>query len=182
MDRLISLIFTVCIVSQTAEGQEKSTPYNALDSFFKAQNILLQENNRSDSIILPDVYSADFYGDSLVIAHYKESVKTYFQYRIFGYQHRQKVFRWQLLSSKIIFGIVISLVVAGIYFSYLQFRKIMHELPADKAGDNLSTKIAIDAKAGGSIDSRVLGVVILFISLMFFYLYLVYVYPIEEIF
>jgi hypothetical protein len=38
------------------------------------------------------------------------------------------------------------------------------------------------SKSGVKVSSPILGVIILVISLAFFYLYLVYVYPIEEIF
>lgn len=106
------------------------------------------------------------------------ALKAYYDYRTEGFDHRQRVFEWQLLSSRIIFVVVIALVGAGIYFSWLQFRADLKK--TDKEGDrSVSTLEA--STTGIKVSSPVLGVVILVISLLFFYLYLQYVYPIEEI-
>lgn len=130
---------------------------------------------------------------------YFESLQEYFQYRISGYQHRKKVFEWQLRSSIIIFIVVVFLVSAGIYFSWLQFRQSLesrrtkalrqerqNETAAKGTNDVVTkdmeaTKLEVSSK-GIKVSSPILGVIILIISLLFFYLYLVYVYPIEEIF
>ncbi|MCD6224057.1 MAG: hypothetical protein J7K32_00795 [Deltaproteobacteria bacterium] len=114
--------------------------------------------------------------------------KSYYEYRTKGFEHRKRVFAWQLLSSKIIFFVVIFLVLAGVYFSWMQFHKKMDD---EKAGDPPSrasdvkrleyvTTFSVSAKEI-KVSSPVLGVIILVISLLFFYLYLVYVFPIEEI-
>ncbi|MEH6355121.1 MAG: hypothetical protein V7760_03730 [Marinobacter sp.] len=109
----------------------------------------------------------------------QEAFKSYYQYRSQGFRHRQLVFEWQLLSSRIIFVVVIVLVGSGIYFSWLQFRADMKK--AGK-GDNGQAMSTLEASATGiKVSSPVLGVIILVISLLFFYLYLQYVYPIEEI-
>jgi len=106
------------------------------------------------------------------------AIKAYYDYRSKGFDHRQSVFQWQLLSSKIIFVIVIFLVCIGVYFSWVQFSAGMK----GKAKEDSSSETTIEASATGiKVSSPVLGVIILVISLMFFYLYLVYVYPIEEI-
>lgn len=106
------------------------------------------------------------------------ALKAYYDYRTEGYDHRQRVFEWQLLSSRIIFVVVIALVGAGIYFSWLQFRADLKTTDT-KGGRGVSTLEA--STSGIKVSSPVLGVVILVISLLFFYLYLQYVYPIEEI-
>lgn len=106
------------------------------------------------------------------------ALKAYYDYRTEGYDHRKRVFEWQLLSSRIIFVVVITLVGAGIYFSWLQFRADLKT--TDKEGNRgVSTLEA--STSGIKVSSPVLGVIILVISLLFFYLYLQYVYPIEEI-
>ena len=106
------------------------------------------------------------------------ALKAYYDYRTEGFDHRQRVFEWQLLSSRIIFVVVIALVGAGIYFSWLQFRADLKK--TDQEGD--PTVSTLEASTSGiKVSSPVLGVVILVISLLFFYLYLQYVYPIEEI-
>lgn len=108
----------------------------------------------------------------------KSALKAYYDYRRKGYDHRQRVFEWQLLSSRIIFVVVIALVSAGIYFSWLQFRADLK-----KTGNERDRGVStLEASTSGiKVSSPVLGVVILVISLLFFYLYLQYVYPIEEI-
>lgn len=132
----------------------------------------------------------------------QQSLKAYYDYRSHGFEHRKAVFAWQLLSAKIIFAIVVALVAVGIYFSWIQFSAGMRgktappsDLPAGRPA-NLPAAIrdetaapstpevtTLEASASGiRVSSPVIGVILLVISLAFFYLYLVYVYPIEEIF
>ncbi|MGH6925362.1 MAG: hypothetical protein ACRED5_16670 [Propylenella sp.] len=108
----------------------------------------------------------------------RQALTAYYQYRIDGYEHRQRVFRWQLLSSRIIFVMVIFLVLVGVYFSWLQFRSALRGGPTPSA----PSETTFEASASGfKVSSPVLGVIILAISLAFFYLYLAHVYPISEI-
>lgn len=113
---------------------------------------------------------------------YEQALQDYYEYRSEGLQHRRAVFRWQLFSAKLIFVIVLVLVGCGILFAAIQFRRGMQQ-PSDHAGESerLSTEMEISSK-GIRVNSPVLGVIILTLSLAFFYLYLVYVYPIENIF
>jgi hypothetical protein len=104
------------------------------------------------------------------------ALKAYYQYRITGYEHRQHVFEWQLLSSRIIFVVVIFLVLIGVYFSWLQFSSSLKG-----AGGEIKETTFEASTAGLKISSPILGVIILAISLAFFYLYLVYIYPISEL-
>ncbi|WP_298293737.1 hypothetical protein [uncultured Litoreibacter sp.] len=90
-----------------------------------------------------------------------------------GLVHRRKVFEWQYTSSLIIFFVVIGIVLIGLYFSWMQFH-------AAKDGQVGETTMEA-SKDGFKLSSPVLGVVILVLSLAFFYLYLVHVYPISEI-
>jgi hypothetical protein len=130
---------------------------------------------------------------------YLESLQECFQYRISGYQHRKKVFAWQLYSSIVIFAVVVILVFTAIYFSWLQFRESLGRKRAEvltedhqKAAAAKGTADIVAKEVGATqleasltgikVSSPILGVVILVISLLFFYLYLVHVYPIEEIF
>jgi hypothetical protein len=123
---------------------------------------------------------------------YLAAMQRYYEYRADGYAYRSRVFEWQLFSSRVIFGIVLMLVCAGIYFAAVQFRAAMlaarRELsapPSDGAtatrSSPLDTKLEISA-TGLVVNSSVLGVIILALSLGFFYLYLVYVYPIQNVF
>ena len=137
--------------------------------------------------------------DPKLRAKYLEAMDGYFDYHTAGYLHRQRVFEWQLISSKIIFVLVTLLVASGIYFAALQFHEGMRrrageladaarksgsaqgERPLTRLEDSTATTFSASAK-GIAVSSPVLGVIILVISLAFFYLYLVYVYPITELF
>lgn len=103
---------------------------------------------------------------------YLAAVREYYDYRISAYRHRQRVFAWQLLSAKFIFFAVLMVLFAGIYFAAIQFRRGLKE------GEK--TEITASLKRI-TVSSPILGVIILVISLAFFYLYLVYVYPIAEV-
>lgn len=138
--------------------------------------------------------------DPKVAAKYTQAMSGYYEYYIAGYEHRQHVFAWQLVSSEVIFVIVTVLVFSGVYFAALQFyegRRQRERLLAATAAAADSSGIVVQAKTpvddspitkfsasatGIEVSSPVLGVIILVISLAFFYLYLVYVYPITELF
>jgi hypothetical protein len=115
-------------------------------------------------------------------AAYLKSLRAYYNYRATGLEHRRSVFRWQLLSSKVIFAVVLLLVGLGMYFAAIQFKvDLKGNGKNEKGGGGQATDIELSAK-GIKVTSPVLGVVVLTLSLGFFYLYLVYVYPIEDIF
>jgi hypothetical protein len=116
----------------------------------------------------------------------------------FTYEYNMRLFNWQLFSSRILFFAVIALVLAGISFSGIQFRVALKAMevaaqvqaragrhtettePTDPGEMNVATKIEASLH-GLKITSPVLGVVILAMSLLFFYLYLAYVYPIKVV-
>ena len=131
--------------------------------------------------IMPEAPQA-FSEDPEVKKQYMEALREYYRYRVTGYQHRQRVFAWQLFSSKFIFGMVLLLVFLGMYFAALQFHaglKFLRKGLPDEAG----LKTDLKASPGGiEVSSPVLGVIILSLSLAFLYLYLLYVYPIQETF
>lgn len=142
--------------------------------------------------ILPDPSAL-----SLLDAASKEkffrSMGAYYDYRAQGYQHRLDVFRWQFLSTKIIFVVVIFLVLVGVYFSWVQFRasyRISDQVANATEKASAKTVAAVSEPAVTEIvasmnevrvKSSVLGVVLLVISLLFFYLYIVHVYPIHNV-
>ena len=126
---------------------------------------------------MPTAVSPELLGEEGMAA-YRQSLKAYYDYRVIGFQHRQRVFAWQLSSSRIIFAMVIFLVLVGVFFSWLQFRSAM------KGGSTFSDRphdTTFEASTTGlKVSSPVLGVIILALSLAFFYLYLLYVYPIHD--
>ena len=121
------------------------------------------------------------FSDSLTNEKYQAALQEYYDYHVSGLQHRKKVFKWQLFSSKIIFAVVLILVFAGIYFAAIQFHIGVKQAKENSRDFNDHTEITASMK-GIKVSSPVLGVIILVISLAFFYLYLVYVFPIEDIF
>ena len=77
-----------------------------------------------------------------------------------------------------IFWAVLGLVVIGVLFSWLQFRRVIGTKKGESTGIGGEIEVAM---TGFRIASPVLGVLILGLSLGFFYLYLQFVYPIIEI-
>ena len=116
--------------------------------------------------------------------------RAYYNYRVWAFQHRTKLYDWQLASSRVTFVIVILLVLIGIFFSWLQFRlslrprpPIIHNLGTDAPPAEAAAVVVTEISAGREgikVSSPVLGVIILVISLLFFYLYLAYVYPLNQ--
>jgi hypothetical protein len=116
----------------------------------------------------------------VVLEACQAALSEYYVYRQHGLEHRQKVFAWQHRSSIAIFVVVVLLVFAGIYFAAVQFHHGLRQ-PRGFAPAALVTEVEASVK-GIKVTSPVLGVIILVISLAFFYLYLAVVYPIKEIF
>ncbi len=122
-----------------------------------------------------------------VQSDFQDTLRAYYEYRRKGYEHRQAVFEYQFLTSKVIFIVTLILVFTGIYFAAIQFHERHGRKPQQRGsqptGDDptSSTEFVVSFKEI-KVRSPVLGVVILTISLAFFYLYLVYVYPIQNVF
>lgn len=165
---VVMLLMGLCCVP-LAMGQEASVaPADRIAEMVKA----LDEEETRFAPVMIDPARLDEQGR----ASQRRALQAYYDYRSEGFDHRRRVFAWQLLSSKIIFLLVVSLVGVGIYFSWLQFRQ------GFKGGSDADTRTTLEASPSGiKLSSPVLGVIILTLSLLFFYLYLVYVYPIEEI-
>lgn len=107
--------------------------------------------------------------------------QAYFSYYEAGFEHRRNVFWWQHVSTRLIFAVVLVLVAAGMYFAWVQFQlDVRHSAELGEAAPRDDTELEL-ATSGIKVRSSVLGVIILVISLVFFYLYLVHVYPITEL-
>lgn len=111
------------------------------------------------------------------------------EFQEFTIAHHKRAYMWQFISSIIIFIVVISIVLAGLYLSYQQFNlsKILllkgkpDGSPATEEVAKLMNANLEVSKEGFKVNSAVIGLVILLISLTFFFLYLKYVYPINVI-
>jgi Leucine-rich repeat (LRR) protein len=104
-------------------------------------------------------------------------------------KHTLAVLQWQLTSSQIIFCVVIGIVCIGLGLAVIQFiaaLKMDTKRPAQSAAEaepelgNNQTEIELTLQSV-KIKTSLIGVIVLIISLAFFYLYLIHVYPIEEI-
>ena len=176
--RKMIILATLLILSGFGNAGEQESDNNPvstdIDQFFAEQG---------SAISLPTVPTGLSFDslDQETRELYLATLREHYLYRSSGYRHRREVFEWQLFSSKVTFYIVILLVLCGIYFSWVQFNIAMKQAKEGKSGEGEITEVSASAE-GIKISSPVLGVIILTLSLLFFYLYLVHVYPIEEIF
>lgn len=111
-----------------------------------------------------------------------------YEYYIQSLHSRKDAFAWSHTSSKIIFWMVLVIVFFGLVFSSIQFYISMlrakqrtltkegQEVPTEPA-TGTSLKISM---SGLEVNSSVLGIIILVLSLGFFYIYLIHVYPVKE--
>ena len=128
-------------------------------------------------------------------AEKKYSVEFY-AYQSSNLEHRSKTFAWQLFASKIIFIIVMIIVLSGLVLSYLHFYKSLSPagvLPlkqvsptddtvqTEQMKQNLPVNEIEISLTGIKINSSIIGLIILVISIAFLYMYLIYVFPIKEV-
>jgi hypothetical protein len=188
----LTTVVAVVLLSAPALAQSRMEAATAAAA---AQAAAEQEaappRDRTQVTAIPASPDAAVLGDPYTRQRYLEAMQRYYQYRADGYAYRSRVFEWQLFSSRVIFVVVLALVAAGMFFAAVQFRLAMRSASrqspataadeATAAGASLVTRFEVSAK-GLAVNSSVLGVIILALSLAFFYLYLVYVYPIENVF
>lgn len=156
----------------------------------------------------PDAGDGAFFAQALARASDPEEKKLEMaktEYAIWTLEHARTAYEWQHLSTVIIFFVVVVLVLSGVGFSWMQFRAAHHQpmqeiaktVTSAKANQALGDEgvaqleIATAEKEsvtefsasphGIKVASSAIGVVILVISMCFFYLYLAYVYPISVI-
>lgn len=123
---------------------------------------------------------------------------TEVNYEIQSLDHRHRVFEWQLASSKYIFIVVNVIVSVGLLLSVWQFylpiykmNKMMKRNEVTKAEsqtiiedeEKKETHVSTIklGKDGVEITSPVIGLLILVISIAFYFLYINFVYPVSEI-
>jgi hypothetical protein len=135
-----------------------------------------------------------------VMTAYHDALKASYARDKWSAEFKQRIYEWQLTSSKVVFVVVVLLVAAGVVFAAIQFwvglvaaRTLTsrgRELGDPVVGHGADPRDAavqtapdvsgtIEASAAGlKVTTPVLGVIILTLSLLFFYLYLKFVYPI----
>ncbi len=180
---LLLLIVPVSQASNSQQGEKQETPQEKLENIINKAELVSEKSTRPvvDDPARPEPLPVSP-SDPETKKLYEKALQDYYVYRSEGLQHRRAVFVWQLFSAKLIFVIVLILVASGVIFAAIQFRRGIHDGAGSPGSrDDLSTEMEISSK-GIKINSPVLGVIILTLSLAFFYLYLVHVYPIENIF
>jgi len=107
----------------------------------------------------------------------EELGKAVYANQLWTMRRNEKIYAWQDFSTKLIFVLVIILVFVGVIFSGMQFFKQHRSSTPSVDKDGVSH---IEFSTGGiKVSSPFIGLILLIISLGFFYLYLVYVYPIS---
>ena len=125
-----------------------------------------------ETLIFPDVWCEEIKSNDETAEVCWEAYRAGLAYYEWGLDHRKDVLWWQHISTRAIFFVVLILVGVGLYFAWVQFRSgPMSETPHE-------VQVSMD---GIKVSSPVLGVIILTLSLAFFYLYLRFVYPVQEI-
>ncbi len=115
---------------------------------------------------------------------YEESLRASYEYQTYSYYHAKRTFDWQDWSGRIIFWMVMSLVTAGLVSSCIHFYVGLKRPTgsSDKAPESKNDATEFEATLQGiKLKSSVLGLLILTMSMVFFYMYLRFVYPITNI-
>ena len=169
--RFFSIIFLLCICGHYSYADERKSVLPQLQQALEEKSKGSKSSEEITFIEIPNSFKPNLKTEEEI----QKSVQKYYNYRISAFEHRLNVLNWQHFSSQIILFIVIIVVFVGLYFSWIQFHKFEH--------DKILESTTIEAsKAGMKISSPVLGVIILAISLVFFYLYLIHVYPVRNTF
>ena len=109
-----------------------------------------------------------------LVTSYLEEIRAETEIRLSLLEHRRRTYWWQYYSTIFIFVVVHAIVGIGVYLSWLHFKDATAEAP--QGPDTVTT---VEASFQGlKISSRLVGLIILLISVGFFYLYLQFVYPI----
>jgi len=160
-----------------ADGTLKLTDCKGATEFRKGVAIM-PASNPSGQPTVPDSV------DLQTKTKYEESLRASYEYQAYSYNHAKRTFDWQDWSGRIIFWMVMLLVLAGLVFSSVHFYVGLKRPrgTSDKAPGSTDDATEFEATLQGiKLKSSVLGLAILTMSMVFFYLYLKFVYPITNI-
>jgi hypothetical protein len=113
--------------------------------------------------------------NSPLAAKYQEVAAARYQQYIDLLAHRKAVFRWQLIASYLVLGIVALVTLAGLIFSAAQ---LYMALRLSQPQPNIDLELSASKVR---ITSSVVGVVVLTLSIVFLFLFLERIYDIQEI-
>jgi hypothetical protein len=111
--------------------------------------------------------------------------------------YERRGWEWHLLSTQLLFGVVLLIVAFGLYITYAQFRRDYSGWqpsaapgtppPAQDTDPAPAPRLLPAATtlklspAGLEVTSQIVGLIVLALSLAFFFLYVKEVYPIREV-
>lgn len=150
---------------------------------------------REDSLRFIKIINEDSIETSSSISASDSSLRDLVtNYNEFVLKHSMEAYKWQLLSAKLIFFVSILIVICGLYLSYLQFkssqkrfekvgnraRKKEDGSSSDEEKKEVNTITSLHlGKEGIKVDSAVIGLVILVVSIVYFFLYLRFAFQIR---
>ena len=113
--------------------------------------------------------------EELESTDWKTLEKAYYNHLKWRFEYPKKVFNQQITTGVIISLVVLVLIISGLAFSFWQLQYALN------VGDfsSLTTEASIETAGRVSINSSIIGAVVLVISLAFFYLYLKNVFQIQ---
>ena len=148
--------------------ESKSSYIEKIEDFISGKVALPEDKDvsKKDNFIFPKIPHANLL-DKKTSLKYQKSMQAYYDYRVRGFEHRSKVFEWQLFSSKLLFVVVLGLVFLGVYFAKVQFYEGLKDNKKNIETNKRNTRIVFSRKSI-EISSPMIGVIILAISLGFF--------------
>ena len=139
---------------------------------------------------------SDAFDDTVLVKAYRNSLLTYYNsiekrntantltfdsvtsYYSWALKNRKNIITRQQTTGSIIFMLVVTLVLSGLIFSAIQFYIALKYAKRKGAIPDTSLKASL---SGVEVSSSILGVIILTLSIVFFYLYLAKVYPLVSL-
>jgi len=183
-----ALLTTLLLLSLTSNIQDDKAKTEQTERNAKALHAYTEETSSEDAERALKMYGVDAFpcdkekdektNNACLMAR-----QAYYNYFAKGLPRRTRAYEWNNLSTRVIFFVVLSLVAVGVYFSWKQFFG-MAVKPAvtgtqSPVVDQQLPITEFEAGLGGiKVKSPILGVILLTVSLAFFYLYLKYVYPV----
>jgi predicted PurR-regulated permease PerM len=181
MKKLLMMPFLALLTFTSSLGQDTlkrgNSPFIEFEQFLKTNPDYNQELNDS---IIGYKFNTDKASYKAEIERYNLQLKIYEFYKT-NLEHLNRSYKWQFYSSILIFIIVLIIVFFGLYFAWKQFENsTLKKHNKDKKNKEKELTHLKFSLKGFKISSSVLGVIILGMSIIFFYLYLVFVYPISQ--
>ena len=109
-----------------------------------------------------------------------QTIDSVGSYYIWALKNRQFIIERQQITGSLIFALVTLLVLAGLAFSVIQFRIALKSINK-RSAHSLNVTSFKASLTGIEVSSSILGIIILALSLAFFYLYLTNVYPLVSL-